>query len=249
MTRLAQPEAQLWRAFKEDGDLRAREALINRFLPLARGQAKRHRATGVSLEDLVQVANLGLVGAVDRFDPGRGVAFSTFAVPVIQGELKRELEKSGWAVRTPRQLQQLMQRVRRSSEALTGRLGRAPAIAELAAEGGLSIEEVREARRVELALLSRTEYLGRRAGGRRREDVERGLDQRYDRVDEVSTIARALAALTPQQRQVLRLSFLEEWPQHEIADEIGVSQRQVSRIMHKAMERMQRVAGKVEAAD
>ena len=238
----------MWRRLTQDRDRGARDALITRYLPLARRLAKRHQTTGVPLEDLVQVANVGLVAAVDRFDPGRGVAFSSFAVPVIQGELKRELEKSGWAVRTPRQLQQLMQRVRRSSEALTGRLGRSPAIAELAAESGLSIEEVREARRVELALLSQTEYLGRRAGGRRREDVERGVDERYDRIDEASTIARALAALTPQQRQVLHLSFIEERPQHEIADEIGVSQRQVSRIMRKAMERMQRVAGKGQAA-
>jgi RNA polymerase sigma-B factor len=235
-------ERELWRRFEAQGDGTAREALIARYLPLARGEARRHQTGGVAFEDLVQVANLGLIAAVDRFDPRRGVAFSTFAVPLIRGELKRELDQSGWAVRTPRPLQQMMQRMRRSSEALTGRLGRDPTTEEVAADAALSPEEVRDAKQVELALLSRTEYLGRRTSGRRREDVEEGIDEGYALVDDASTLARAYATLSAQQRQVLRLSVVEELPQKEIAARLDVSQRQVSRILHRALERMQLVA-------
>jgi RNA polymerase sigma-B factor len=237
-------ERELWCRLKQQGDREARDALITRFLPLARGLAKRHQTTGVPFEDLIQVANVGLIAAVDRFEPERNLAFATFAVPVIRGELKRELDRSGWAVRTPRQLRQLMQRMRRSKEALTGRLGRAPTAEELAAHGDLSVEEVREAHQVELALLSQTQYLGRRSSGRTRDEVDRGVDERFGRVEDVSTIARAYATLSPRERKVLRLSVVEELPQHEIAIELGVSQRQVSRILRQALERMHRVARK-----
>jgi RNA polymerase sigma-B factor len=237
-------ERELWRRFKQERDQAARDALITRYLPLARGLARRHQTTGVAFEDLVQVANVGLISAVDRFDPDRDIAFSTYAVPVIRGELNRELERSGWAVRTPRQLRQLMQRMRRSRESLTGRLGRAPTAKELAAHGHLSVDEVREAHQVELALLSQTQYLGRRSSGRTRDEVDRGVDERFGQVDDVSTIARAYATLTPRERRALHLSIVEELPQHEIASELGVSQRQVSRILRQALERMQRVAKK-----
>ena len=242
-------EWELWRSFKQQGNERAREALITRFLPLARAVARRFQSTGVPSEDLVQVANVGLVAAVDRFDPDRGVAFTTFAVLVIQGELKRELARSGWAVRMPRRFQELVQRIRRSSEALTGRLGRSPTETELAAESGLSMEEVREATRVELATISHTEFLGRRATARQRGDIERSVDDRYALVEEASTLARALATLSPRERRVLHLSIVEERAQHEIADEFGISQRQVSRIARRAIERMQQVAQQTAASD
>ena len=235
-------ERELWRRLKQDRDQAARDALITHYLPLARGLAKRHQTAGVPFEDLVQVANVGLISAVDRFDPGRDIAFSTYAVPVIRGELKRELDRSGWAVRTPRQLRQLMQRMRRSRESLTGRLGRAPTPEELAAHGDLSVDEVREAHQVELALLSQTQYLGRRSSGRTKDEVDRGVDERFGRVEDVSTIARAYATLSPRERKVLRLSVVEELPQHEIAVQLGVSQRQVSRILRGSLDRMQRVA-------
>jgi RNA polymerase sigma-B factor len=235
-------DRELWRSLKRGDDDRVREALITRYLPLARAIARRFQATGVPFEDLVQVANVGLVCAVNRFDPDRGVAFTTFAVPVIQGELKRELGKSGWAVHIPRRLQERVQRMRRSRDALTGRLRRMPTEAELAAESGLSVEEVREGTRVELATISQTEYLGRRATGRRRGDTQRNIDDRFVIVEEASTLARALATLTPRERRVLHLSIVEERAQHEIADKFGISQRQVSRIAQRAIERMQQVA-------
>jgi RNA polymerase sigma-B factor len=235
-------EGEPWRSLKREGGERAREALITSYLPLARAIARRFQATGVPFEDLVQVANVGLVVAVDRFDPDRGVAFTTFAVPVIQGELKRELGKSGWAVHMPRRLQERVQRIRRVGDALTGRLGRAPTEGELAAESGLSVEEVREGTRVALATISQTEYLGRRQTGRRRGDAERSVDDRFAIMEDASILARALATLSPQERRVLHLSIVEEWAQHEIADQFGISQRQVSRIAQRAIERMQQVA-------
>jgi RNA polymerase sigma-B factor len=240
-------ERELWRRFKQNRDPTARDALITRYLPLARSQAKRHQTTGVPFEDLVQVANLGLISAVDRFEPGRDLAFSTYAVPVIRGELKRELDRSGWAVRTPRPLRQLMQRMRRSRESLTGRLGRDPTAAELEAHGDLSADEVHQAQQVELALLSQTEYLGRRSSGRTRDEVDRGVDEGFGQVDDVSTIARAYATLSPQEQRALHLSVIDELPQHEIATELGISQRQVSRILRKSLERLQKVAKKSAA--
>lgn len=241
-------ERELWRRCKDECDQTARDALITRYLPLARGLARRHQTTGVPFEDLVQVANVGLISAVDGFDPEREIAFSTYAVPVIRGELKSELDRSGWAVRTPRQLRLLMQRMRRSREALTGRLGRVPTTEELATHGDLSVDEVREAHQVELALLSQTQYLGRRSSGRTRDEVDRGVDERFGQVDDVSTLARAYATLSPRERKALHLSVVEELPQHEIATELGVSQRQVSRILRQALERMQRVAKKSAAS-
>lgn len=235
-------EAELWRLFKEREDERARDALITHFLPLARAQARRYSSTGLPIEDLIQVANVGLIRAVDRFDPGHGVVFATFAVPVIQGELKDWLAESGWAVRMPRRLLQLVRRVRKASESLTGRLGRAPTASEVAAASGLTLDEVQEGMRAALAWNSRTEYLGRRSSARRKTDVEEGVDEGFERVGDASTIERALATLSEREREVLELSFAEDLPQHEIAEKLGTSQRQVSRIMQRAMERMQEVA-------
>jgi RNA polymerase sigma-B factor len=240
-------ELELWRRCKDDGDEDARGVLITRYLPIARSQARRYSSTGMPFEDLLQVASLGLIKAVDRFEPRRGVAFSTFAVPVIQGELKRSLGETGWAVHMPRRLQQLVQRVRRSDESLTARQGRTPTATELADNSGLSLEEVQEAMTAELAWVSHTEYLGRRATARRRSSVEEGLDGSFELIDEASSIARALATLSDRERRVLRLSFIEERAQHEIAGEIGISQRQVSRIIRQALARMQEVANRPSA--
>jgi RNA polymerase sigma-B factor len=235
-------EPELWRRLKEHGDSRARDALVTHYLPLARAQARRYSSTGLPFEDLLQVSSLGLVKAVDRFNPKHGVVFATFAVPVIQGELKDWLAESGWAVRMPRRLQQLVRRVREANEMLTGRLGRAPTASEVADGSDLSEDEVREGMRAALAWNSRTEYLGRRATARRRSDVEAGVDEGFDRVSEVSTIERALATLSERERQALHLRYVEDLAQHEIARELGVSQRQVSRIIERAMERMHQVA-------
>src|SRR3954453_11649212 len=138
-------EDRLFERYHRSGDPLAREELIRRCLPLARSLAGRYARAGEPLEDLVQVANIGLIKAVDRFDPTRGIAFSSFAVPSILGELKRHFRDHGWAARVPRPLQERVLKVNNASERLASRLGRAPKPRELAAESGMRVEEVLEA--------------------------------------------------------------------------------------------------------
>src|SRR6476469_9100043 len=128
------------------GDQQARAQLVDRFLPLARQLARRYQRGGEPLDDLVQVASLGLLKAIDRFDPSRETAFSSFAVPTILGELKRHFRDKGWSVRVPRDLQELAVRVDRVTDELSRQIGRAPSVAEIAAEIGATAEQVLEAR-------------------------------------------------------------------------------------------------------
>src|SRR3954470_19041909 len=138
-------EERLFERYHRTGDPTARDELIRRCLPLARSLAGRYARAGESLEDLVQVANVGLIKAVDRFDPRRGIAFSSFAVPSILGELKRHFRDHGWAARVPRPLQERVMRVNASAERLASGLGRAPKPKEVAADTGLSVEDVLDA--------------------------------------------------------------------------------------------------------
>src|SRR3954449_751272 len=138
-------EDRLFERYHRSGDPLAREELIRRCLPLARSLAGRYARAGEPLEDLVQVANIGLIKAVDRFDPTRGIAFSSFAVPSILGELKRHFRDHGWAARVPRPLQERVLKVNASSERLSSRLGRSPKPRELAVATGESVEDVLEA--------------------------------------------------------------------------------------------------------
>ncbi|HEV2998660.1 MAG TPA: sigma-70 family RNA polymerase sigma factor, partial [Solirubrobacteraceae bacterium] len=127
-------DAELFRRAHEDGDVRARELLVERYLPLARRLARRYQNTEGSLEDLVQVASIGLLKATDRFDPKRGIAFSSYAVPTILGELKRHFRDRTWSVRVPRELQELVLRVDHAIAQRAGRAARAPSVGEIARE-------------------------------------------------------------------------------------------------------------------
>src|SRR5690349_6869922 len=142
----AQEDRRLLVRYHRDGDPAAREALVQRFLPLARQLARRYQRGGEQLDDLVQVASLGLLKAVDRFDPARETAFSSFAVPTILGELKRHFRDKGWSVRVPRDLQELAVKVEKVGEEMSRELGRAPTPAEIAERTGVSAEQVLEAR-------------------------------------------------------------------------------------------------------
>ena len=139
-------ERQLFARYQGSGDRDAHEALVQRFLPLARSLARRYERSSEPLDDLVQVASLGLLKAIDRFDPARAVAFSSFAVPTIVGELKRHFRDKGWWLRVPRDLQELAFRVERVADELTSELGRAPTPDEIAARIGVSVEQVLDAR-------------------------------------------------------------------------------------------------------
>jgi RNA polymerase sigma-B factor len=239
-------EEVLFERYHRSGDPLAREELIRRCLPLARSLAGRYARAGESLDDLVQVANIGLIKAVDRFDPTRGIAFSSFAVPSILGELKRHFRDHGWAARVPRPLQERVLKVNTSSERLASRLGRAPRPREVAADTGLSVEEVLEALEAGTAFdsmsLDAPLSRGQDDRGATYADSVGAVDRRLEMVEYRSVVAATIRALPEREREVLVLRFAEDMTQSEIAARVGVSQMHVSRLIRRAIERLQAVA-------
>src|SRR3954469_9754541 len=239
--RAPQSDAQLLAAYAQTRDPQLREALVERFLPLARSIAKRYRKAEEPYDDLLQVASLGLVKAVDRFDPAREVAFSSFAVPTILGELKRHFRDKGWSVRVPRDLQDLALRLDRTQEELSRELGRAPTPAEVAGRLDVSEEDVLEAR--EAAHAYRAVSLDRPRtedddAGPAVADAMGGDDPGFRRAEDAATVDQLLRVLAPREREVLRLRFSEDLTQQEIGDRIGVSQMHVSRLIRQAIARL-----------
>lgn len=222
-------------------DQRARDELVERFLPLARKLARRYAGAREPFDDLVQVASLGLVKAVDRFDTSRGTAFSSFAVPTILGELKRYFRDLGWSVHVPRGAQELALKVEEAQQQLTTKTGRPPSVDELAQYLELSIEDVLDA--LETAGAHHSTSLDAP-----HDDVDGESttlaeafgeeDKHYELVDASITIATAARELSTRERRVLVLRFVEDMTQTQIADEIGVSQMQVSRILRRALSRL-----------
>jgi RNA polymerase sigma-B factor len=239
-------EEALFERYHRSGDPLAREELIRRCLPLARSLAGRYTRAGESLDDLVQVANIGLIKAVDRFDPTRGIAFSSFAVPSILGELKRHFRDHGWAARVPRPLQERVLKVNASNERLASRLGRAPRPREVAADTGLSVEEVLEALEAGTAFdamsLDAPLSRGQDDGGATYADAVGALDGRLEMIEYRSVVAATIRALPEREREVLVLRFAEDMTQSEIATRIGISQMHVSRLIRRAIQRLQAVA-------
>jgi RNA polymerase sigma-B factor len=239
-------EALLFERYHRSGDPLAREQLIRRCLPLARSLASRYARAGESLDDLVQVANIGLIKAVDRFDPTRGIAFSSFAVPSILGELKRHFRDHGWAARVPRPLQERALTVNTASDRLAARLGRAPKPRELAAETGMSVEEVLEALEAATAFdsmsLDAPLSRGEQEPGATYADSVGATDDRLELVEYRSVVAATIRALPQRERQVLALRFAEDMTQSEIAARVGISQMHVSRLIRRSLERLQAVA-------
>ncbi len=237
----AAEDRRLLTRYHRMGDTAAREQVVQRFLPLARQLARRYAGAGEPLEDLVQVASLGLVKAVDRFDPAREVAFSSFAVPTILGELKRHFRDKGWSVRVPRDLQELALRLDRTQEDLGRELGRAPTTAEVAKRLSVSEEDILEAR--EAAHAYRAVSLDRPRtdddeGGPAVADAMGGDDPGFRRAEDAATVDQLLRVLAPREREVLRLRFSEDLTQQEIGDRIGVSQMHVSRLIRQAITRL-----------
>jgi len=240
------PETLL-RAYHEDGDVRARDTAIELFAPLARRLARRYATpTGEPVEDLEQVAFLGLVKAVDRYDPARGFAFSTFATPTILGELRRYFRDATWRVHVPRGLQEQIQSVEKAITDVQERLGRAPSPVEVAEHSGLAEEVVLEA----LAALHRTKVgsLDRPAD----DDTDDGgtvgdrlasTEQGYELVEYGASAAPALARLSERDRLIVHLRFTEDLLQSEIAQRVGLSQMQVSRILARSVRLLREAAG------
>jgi RNA polymerase sigma-B factor len=237
-------DRRLLERYHRHGDPAAREALVERFLPLARQLARRYQRGGEPLDDLVQVASLGLLKAIDRFDPDRPTAFSSFAVPTILGELKRHFRDRGWSVRVPRDLQEMTVRVDRTAEELARELGRAPTPAEIAEHIGITTEQVLEAR--EAAGAYRAVSLDRPrdededdASGAEWMGVE---DPGFGLAEDAATVERLMVVLSEREREVLRLRFGEDLTQSEIGMRIGVSQMHVSRLIRQAVGRLRAAA-------
>ena len=215
---------------RRSGDGELRGALIERHLPLARSLAWRYRHTPQPLEDLVQVASLALVKAVDAFDPQRGSSFAAFAVPTIVGELKHTMRDAGWAVRVPRSLQERVAAVQRADRALTTRIGGAPTVQQLAAEAKLSDEEVLEA----FAAGNAQDAMPLEVLVTDPADERGSLDELEGRLALDGTIA----SLDPRKQEIVRLRFLEGLTQTAIGERLGMTQFQVSRVLRVSLEQL-----------
>jgi RNA polymerase sigma-B factor len=228
-----------------DGDRQARETLIAEHLPLARALARRYRRGTEPLDDLVQVASLGLIKAVDRFDPDRGHSFSTFAQPTIVGELLRHFRDTGWGVHVARGTQELALRVRSAAETIEAETGRAPTPRQLAERTGATLEAVVEAlgalsNRTALSLAAPT---GNDDSGQEATiaDTLGSVDDGYDRAEARALLGSAVRCLPAREQKILRLRFVEDLTQSEIAAEIGVSQMQISRLLRQSLERLAQI--------
>ena len=222
-------------------DQRARDELVERFLPLARKLAHRYRGAHEPIEDLFQVASLGLVKAVDRFDLSRGTAFSSFAVPTILGELKRYFRDCGWSVHVPRGAQERALKVEEAQQNLTSKRGRPPTVPELAEFLELSIQEVLDALETAGAHHAASldaPHTDEDGGSATLGSLFGSEDERYRLVEDGLTITAAARQLPMHERRVLQLRFLEDLTQTQIAERIGVSQMQVSRILRRALSRL-----------
>jgi RNA polymerase sigma-B factor len=242
----ARDEQVLFHRYQLYRDQAAREELVQRFLPLARRLARRYERGPEPLEDLVQVASLGLVNAIDRFDAGRGLGFSTFAVPTILGELKRYFRDSCWSLHVPRGMQERVLEMNAAVDSLSRELGRSPTSQQLADELDVSAEDVVEI--IEAGAAYSTTSLD--APARSSESEEADLigtlgetDDRLDLVEHGAALGRALRVLPERERRILFLRFAEGLTQAEIGQRIGISQMHVSRLIRRSLERIRVVAG------
>ena len=221
-----------------------------RFLPLARQLARRYQRGGEQLDDLVQVASLGLLKAIDRFDPARETAFSSFAVPTILGELKRHFRDKGWAVRVPRDLQELAVKVDRVGDEMARELGRAPTPVEIAERTGSDARAgARGARGVGRLPRGLARPPAHRRGGARATPTPTRSAPRIPASGSPrhsATVERLMRVLSDREREVLRLRFEEDLTQSEIGARVGVSQMHVSRLIRQSIARLREEAERGE---
>jgi RNA polymerase sigma-B factor len=235
-------EERLLRRYHHEGDVLARDEVIRRCVPLAFGLAARFRA-GAPLEDMRQVAAIGLIKAVDGFDPDRGVPFTGYAVPTIVGELRHHVRDHAWAVHVPRSLKERAVDIERATRRLGARLGRAPGLGELSAEVKLEREEVIDAIAARSALGAESldaPRFGGEDGDLTYAEAVGAEDPGFD-FDHAPGLRRTLRSLPAQERVILHLRFHQDLSQAEIADRIGVSQMQVSRLLRRSLSRLRPV--------
>jgi RNA polymerase sigma-B factor len=245
----ARDDRALFERYHDQGDPFDRDMLVERFLPLARQLASRYRTSEEPFDDLFQVACLGLIKAIDRFDLERGIAFSSYAVPTMLGEIKRHFRDRTWAVRVPRDLQELSLRVARAVAHLTVTLRRRPTIAEISEKVGVGDAEVLKALEASGAYKA-TSLQAPRGGdeddGDSLGDTINSLgdtisidDARLQRAEDRAVLAHLMRRVPDREREVLLLRFVGDLTQAEIGQRIGLSQMQVSRIIRQAIWRLQ----------
>jgi RNA polymerase sigma-B factor len=239
---LPSDEASLFRSWKLSGDRLARESLIREYTPLSRSLARRYGRSSEPFDDLFQVAQLGLLKAIDRYDPDRGFPFKAFAVPTILGEMRRYFRDSGWAVHVPRGAQERALQVREAQQQLSEDCGHAPSVSQLSQYLEIDTEEVLDGLRA-LAGYGTLSLDAPRRGG---DEDEGGSyaesvgeeDRRFELIELGLSVGSALEQITPREREILCLRFVEDLTQTQIADRIGVSQMQVSRILRRCLDQL-----------
>jgi len=245
-------DRELLRRYHHQGDVEARQRLIEQYLPLVRSLARRYSYRGEQLEDLVQVGCIGLIKAIDRFDVDRGVELTTYATPNIIGEIKRHFRDKGWAVRVPRGLQELNVRLSRLMEELTVQYERSPTIAELAKAADVEEEEVLEALETgqAYATLSLSAPSG---GGDDGDDLDPleslgEIEKEYEVSEDRALLAPGWKVLDDRERRILELRFFEGLTQSQIAQQVGISQMHVSRLIRRSLEKIREEIA-VDASD
>ena len=232
---------ELFRLYKEEGDEDARDELIMSHLNLVRFLSAKFKNRGEPLDDLVQVGTIGLIKAIDRFDPERGLEFTTYATPTILGEIKRHFRDKGWSVRVPRRLQELSAKVNLVTDELTKELQRSPSTEEIASRLGVSVDEVLE------AMESSSAYSSVPLEGGNNEDEDApavidhyaSVDQDLAASDDRMVIEDTIREFSPREQEVVRMRFDEGLTQVEIAKRLGISQVQVSRLLRRTLKKLQ----------
>jgi RNA polymerase sigma-B factor len=231
-------ERELLRRYHEYGDLAARDKLVERMLPLVRRLARRYANRGETLDDLEQVGSLGLIKAIERFDVSRELKLSTFAVPTILGEIKRHFRDRVWSLRVPRDLQELNARLSKEVDRLTNRLGRSPTVEELAVATRTTAERVLDALQGSMAFsavsLDEPQGEGRQATA----DTLGIEDEAFAQAERRELLRLGLGALPQREREILHLRFFGGLTQREIAEQVGISQMHVSRLIRRSLDQM-----------
>src|SRR5262245_46402073 len=234
-------DRELLRRYHHEGDVAAREKLIEQYMSLVRSLARRYSYRGEQLEDLVQIGAIGLIKAIDRFDVSRGVELTTYATPNIIGEIKRHFRDKGWSVRVPRGLQELNVQLSRLVEQLTVQLGGSPTIPELAEAAGVEEEEVLEALESGRAYSSVSLSTG---GGSEDDDELDPLESlgeeehEYEISEDRVVLEPGFKVLDERERTILHLRFYKGLTQSQIAQQIGISQMHVSRLIRRSLEKI-----------
>jgi RNA polymerase sigma-B factor len=238
---VAENDKLLLRRYHEQGDLQAREQLIEQYMSLVRSLARRYAYRGEQFDDLVQIGAIGLIKAIDRFDVNRGVELTTYATPNIIGEIKRHFRDRSWAVRVPRGLQELNVQVSKLIEQLTVELSRSPTIPELAQAAGVEEEAVLEALESGRAhsSLSLSQGTGQEDGDEIDPLESLGkIEHEYEVSEDRAVLAPGFRVLDPRERTILHLRFFEGLTQSQIAQQVGISQMHVSRLIRRALEKI-----------